>query len=145
MVRHSARNRRGWQRSEARVVSAPEKGSQPSAEEERGTERLPDGRRIPYSRQSYRGDNVVTTYGNHDAADHAKGISLLVKHERRGKPSWGVVLNAVNMRRGEASSALQDAWGTNEANNLYFAVEAVRLAFELGFISKVRFISKVLS
>ena len=82
------------------------------------------------------GDYVVTTYGSHDAADHAKGISLLVKHERRGKASWGMVLNGLQMHRGGASSVLQDAWGTNEVSELYFAVQAVRLAFELGGINE---------
>ena len=107
-------------------MSPPKKGSQPSAKEEQGTERLPDGRKIPYVRHFHPRDYVVTTYGSHDAADHAKGISLLVKHERRGKASWGLALNGLDMRRGEASSVLQRKWGTSEANNLYLAVEFVR-------------------
>jgi hypothetical protein len=82
-------------------------------------------------RHSYpKEDYVVTTYGSHDAADHAKGISLLVKHKRRGKASWDVVLNGKDMRRGEASRVLQKECETGEATELYFAVEGVRLAFE---------------
>jgi hypothetical protein len=69
-------------------VSASDKKPQASPRKEQGTERLPDGRKIPYVRHFHPRDYVVTTYGSHDASDHAKGISLLVKHERRGKASW---------------------------------------------------------
>ena len=120
MVRHITRNRQSWQRGEVGVVSVSKTG------EERGTEVMPDGRKIPYSRSFNPGDYVVTTYGSHDASDHSKGISLLVKHERRGKASWGLSLNGLEMRRGKASSILQDEWGTSGANELYFAVEFVR-------------------
>ena len=99
--------------------------------EDRGTEQLSDGRKIPYSRRSYPSENyIVTTYGSHNAADHAKGVSLLVKHERRGKAGWGLVPNGLTMRRGAASSLLGDLWGKPETNELYLAVEHVRLSPE---------------
>jgi hypothetical protein len=129
-------------------VSASEKQPQPSprrrdterlAREEQGTARLPDGRKIPYVRHFCPKDYVVTTYGSHDASDHAKGISLLVKHERRGKASWGLVVNGLDMRRGEASRVLQGAWGKTETTNLYFAVEGVRFAFEQGINGAIAF------
>ena len=103
---------------------------------ERGTEVLKDGRKIPYSRSFNPGDYVVTTYGSHEASDHSKGISLLVKHERRGKASWGLILDGLDILRGEASSLLQNQWGTGEAAELYMAVEALRVAFELQGIDK---------
>ena len=113
--------------------------------EERGTERLSDGRKIPYVRHFHPRNYVVTTYGSHDAADHTKGISLLVKHERRGKASWqkkaswGTVCDGLTMRRGKASSLLQGAWGRPETNELYSAVEGVRLAFEQGINGAIAF------
>ena len=111
-----------------------------NVKEDRGTEQLSDGRKIPYSRRSYRGENdIMTTYGSHDAADHAKGVSLLVKHEKRGKASWCLVLNGLTMRRGEASSLLGDLWGKPETNELYFAVEGVRLAFKQGINGAIAF------
>ena len=64
------------------------------------------GKAIPFVRQGSE-DYWVTTYGSHDATDHAfareekiggklkivHGTTLLVRHERRGKSSWGLVCN----------------------------------------------------
>ena len=87
--------------------------------EDRGTEQLSDGRKIPYSRRSYPSENyIVTTYSSDNAADHAKGVSLLVKHERRGKAGWGLVPNGLTMRRGAASSLLGDLWRNPEQRTL---------------------------
>jgi hypothetical protein len=81
------------------------------------------GKKIPYVRHVYPGDYVVTTYGSQDASDHVKGITFLVKHERRGAISWGTVVGDVRiLMTGRVTNKLQGLLETPEGNELFHAV-----------------------
>jgi len=70
---------------------------------------------------------VVTYYGSQDATAHVRGITLLVKHDRRGAVSWGTIACGATLDRGKASNKMQGATlRSTEANNLFMAVRHVR-------------------
>lgn len=92
---------------------------------ERGFEKV--GRKmVPYQRDVFPGNLIVTSYGSQDASDHCKGITLLVKHERRGARSWGTVASGEVTQVGPATNKLQGINKTRAGNNLFYAVQAVR-------------------
>lgn len=91
-----------------------------------GTVTLDDGRKIPFVRSPGPGTYVATFYGSLDATAHTDGISLLVKHERRGTTSWGANLNGFLMLEGGPSNILQGVWRQNQTRWLYLAVDHVR-------------------
>jgi hypothetical protein len=119
VVRDCARGVRSRQRGEVRAVSGKKKQQGGTAappqtsQEERGVEMM-GGKAIPFVRQGSE-DYWVTTYGSHDATDHAfvrkekiggkrktvYGTTLLVRHERRGKSSWATVCNGRQNVSGE--------------------------------------------
>ena len=85
------------------------------------------GRRsVPFSRTTT-GRYVVTYYGSQDATAHVRGITLLVKHDRRGAVSWGTIACGATLDRGKASNKMQGSTlRSTEANNLFMAVRHVR-------------------
>lgn len=99
--------------------------------QECGVERQKDGRMIPYVRVTHKAqDYAWTQYGCQTISDLRK-VAPLFKHERRGKTSWGMAVDAMEMERGEASKILQGAWGKSETSRLYGAVEGVRVNLEV--------------
>jgi hypothetical protein len=99
--------------------------SQSDTIRERGVERQEDGRKIPYIRMVHQVQNYVwTCYGIEGACD-PRDASRLMRHDRRGATSWGLQVDEMEMSRGEASKALQGAWGKPETTWLYSAVESV--------------------
>ena len=94
-------------------------------------ERQKDGRMIPYVRVVHKAQDYVWTQYGCQAIGDLREVAPLMKHERRGKTSWGMAVDAMEMERGEASKILQGAWGKSETTRLYSAVEGVRVNFEV--------------
>lgn len=106
-------------------LASPKPSEAATSQTETGVE-VVGRRRIPFTRHTT-GSYVVTTYGSQDASDHVRGITLLVKHERRGAVSWGTVANGATLDRGKASNKMQGTMlRSTEANNLFMAVRHVR-------------------
>ena len=98
------------------------------------------GKAIPFVRQGSE-DYWVTFYGSHDATDHAfvreekiggkrktvYGTTLLVRHERRGKSSWGIVCNGRQNVSGKAANKLQGIIDTREGDLLLMTVRHLRM------------------
>lgn len=115
------------------------RGGNRKAQTEKGFEKV-GGRQIPYVRNLNPDDYVVTTYGSQDGADHARkrvekiggrkatihGSMLLVKHERRGSVSWGVVANGRSLIPGKVSNKLQGIIDTREGDWLFHTVQHIR-------------------
>lgn len=93
--------------------------------EDTGIEPQNDGRKIPFCRVSSTDDYAATFYGSEDATAHVAGVSLLVRHERRGTISWGIVACSSVLDRGPATNKLQGQLRSTEANNLFQAVRYV--------------------
>ncbi len=107
------------------ALASPKPSEVATTQTETGVE-VVGRRRIPFARTTI-GRYVVTTYGSQDASDHVRGITLLVKHERRGAVSWGTVANGATLDRGKASNKMQGSTlRSSEANNLFMAVRHVR-------------------
>lgn len=90
-------------------------------------------KRIPFVLDTYPGrgnpgDYIVTTYGTHDATAHVNGITLLVKHERRGGATWSTVAAGDVLQKGEATRILKQGGilNTTAGNNLFHAVQLAR-------------------
>ena len=94
-------------------------------------ERQKDGRMIPYVRVMHKSQAYVWTQYGCQAIRDLREVAPLFKHERRGKTSWGMAVDTMEMERGEASKILQGAWGKSETSRLYSAVEGVRVNLEV--------------
>jgi hypothetical protein len=111
----------------------------PISGEERGFE-LIGGKRIPFVRCQLDKDYWTTTYGSHDATDHAlaraekiggkikvvHGTTLLIRHERRGKSSWGPAWNGRQSISGKVANKLQGIIDTPEGDRLMSLVDHLR-------------------
>jgi hypothetical protein len=99
-----------------------------TSQEERGVEVM-GGKAIPFVRQGSE-DYWVTYYGSRDPTDYAfvreekiggkrkkvYGTTLLVRHKRREKSSWGIVCNGRQNVSGKAANKLQGIIDTREGN-----------------------------
>jgi len=112
-------------------VSGLRKGSPQDIVQECGVERQKDGRMIPYVRVMHKSQAYVWTQYGCQAIRDLREVAPLFKHERRGKTSWGMAVDTMEMERGEASKILQGAWGKSETSRLYSAVEGVRVNLEV--------------
>jgi hypothetical protein len=107
--------------------------------DQRGFENI-GGKRIPFVRSPGGSDYCATFYGSEDGTDHAKrriesiggrpktvfGTTLLVRHDRRGKSSWGFVSNGRHWISGSASNKLQGIIDTTDGDWLIAAVRHLR-------------------
>lgn len=158
MVRPETGARSSAQRGEDGVVSIPRKpprnrankqadkaALRPVHREECDFENI-GGKRIPFVRRQVDKDCWTTTYGSHDATDHAlvrkekiggrikivHGTTLLVRRDTRGKSSWGTVSNGRQLVSGKAANKLQGIIDTHEGNWLMSLVDHLsRLPFAI--------------
>jgi hypothetical protein len=152
VVQHLARRIASGQRAPVRVVSSARKSPRTRANKQAGKSALRPvheegcgfemigGKRIPFVHTQGGKDYWVTTYGSHDATDHAfvreekiggkikivHGTTLLVRHDRRGQSSWGTVCNGRQSISGKVANKLQDIIDTREGDWLISAVSHLR-------------------
>jgi hypothetical protein len=85
------------------------------------------GKRIPFSKTENPDGYVVTRYGSTGSTAHAEGITLLVRHERKGRgASWGTVAAGEILERGRVTQRLQGIYNTTKGRNLFYAVRHLR-------------------
>jgi hypothetical protein len=95
-------------------MSGSRKESRQLATRQYGTEKQKDGRMIPYFRVVDKAQDYVWTQYGCQAIRDLREVAPLMKHDRRGKTSWGMGVDAMEMSRGEASKILQDEWEKSE-------------------------------